>query len=97
MTYTNNPTGTGTQTSTKTFQPADIKKLVQSQGKAMIHDKEFVLKSPAATDHNLQEIVKDPSFSVKPVGGTAANGACEYELSAKGKSVKIKVDCNSCH
>jgi len=97
MTFTNNPTGTGTQTSTKTFQPADIKKLVQNQGKTTINNQEFVLKSPAATDHNLQEIVKDPSFSVKPVGGTASNGACELELSANGKSVKIKVDCNSCN
>jgi len=55
------------------------------------------LKSPAATDPKLQEIIKDPAFAVKPVGGAAANGECEYEVSANGKSVKIKLDCKSCN
>lgn len=93
MTFTNNPTGT--QTQAKNIQAGDIKKLVQNQGKTTIGEKEFCLKSPASTDHNLQEIVKDPALTVKPVNGAAANGECEYELSANGKSVKIKIDCKN--
>jgi hypothetical protein len=95
MTNTYNPTGT--QTDTKTIQASDIKSLIQRQGKATINDKEVTLKSPAASDPKLQEIVKDPSFSVKPVGTTSANGEREFELSANGKTVKIKIDCKSCH
>jgi len=95
MTNTYNPTGN--QTETKTIQASDIKSLIQRQGKATINDKEFTLKSPVASDPKLQEIIKDPSLSVKPVGSPAANGEREYELSANGKSVKIKIDCKSCH
>ena len=91
MTFINNTTGT--QTQTKNIQASDIKNLIQRQGKATIGDKEFSLKSPAVTDPKLQEIVKDPALTVKPVNGAAANGECEYELSANGKSVKIKIDC----
>lgn len=93
MTSTNNPVGTGTQTPTKTFQASDIKSIIQGQGKATIGGKEFVLKHPASTDPKLQEIVKDTALSVKLIGSPAANGECEYELSANGKSVNIKVDC----
>ena len=95
MTTTYNPTGT--QAETKTFQASDIKSLIQKQGKATINNKEFVLKSPASSDPKLQEIVKDPSLSVKAVGTAGANGEREYELTANGKSVKIKVDCKTCH
>lgn len=91
MTNTYNPTGTGTQTQAK-FQPSDIKSLVQRQGRATINDKEVVLKSPAASDPKLQEIIKDPSLAVKATGSASANGETEYELSANGKSVKIKID-----
>ena len=97
MSNTYNPTGTGTQTQAKNFQPSDIKSLVQRQGRATINDKEVILKSPAASDPKLQEIVKDPSLSVKPTGSAGANGETEYELSANGKSVKIKIDCKNCH
>ena len=93
MTFPNNPT----ETHTKNIQASDIKNLIQKQGKLTINNKEFVLKSPAATDPKLQEIIKDPAFAVKPVGGAAANGECEYEVSANGKSVKIKLDCKSCN
>lgn len=95
MTNTYNPTGT--QTDTKTIQASDIKSLIQRQGKATINDKEVILTSPAASDPKLQEIVKDPSFTVKPVGSAPAHGEREFELSANGKSVKIKIDCKSCH
>jgi hypothetical protein len=96
MTSTYNPTGTD-QTSAKAIQASDIKSLIQRQGKATINDKEVVLKSPAATDPKLQEIIKDPALTVKAVGSPGANGEREYELTANGKSVKIKVDCKSCH
>lgn len=96
MTNTYNQTGTGTQTQAKTFQASDIKTLIQQQGKATIGTQAFTLTSPASTDPKLQEIVKDPSFSVKTVGSQSSNGECEYELSANGKSVKIKVDCKKC-
>ena len=95
MTHTNDPTNN--QTHTCTIQPSDIKNLIQQQGKLTINNKEFVLKSPTVTDPKLQEIVKDPAFSVKPVGDAAPNGECEYEVSANGKSVKIKLDCKSCN
>jgi hypothetical protein len=94
MTFTNN--STGCQTETKNIQASDIKNLIQNQGKATVGDKEFCLKSPSATDPKLQEIVKDPALTVKPVNGAAANGECEYELNANGKSVKIKIDCKTC-
>ena len=96
MTYSNDTTGTGTQNQTKNIQASDIKKLIQNHGKATIEGKEFSLKSPAATDPKLQEIIKDPALTVKPINGAAANGECEYDLSANGKSVKIKIDCKSC-
>ena len=84
---------TGTHTHTKTFQPSEIKTLIQNQGKATFGNQEFVLKSPAWTDANLGEIIKDPSFSVKTSSATTANGGCEYELNSNGKTVKISVDC----
>ncbi|MBA3814640.1 MAG: hypothetical protein H0X26_09230 [Alphaproteobacteria bacterium] len=80
----------------KTFQASDIKALIQKQGKTTIGDKEVTLKAPSATDPKLQEIIKDPSFTVKPVGNPSSNGECEYDLTANGQSVKIKVDCKSC-
>ena len=95
MTNPYNPTEN--QAQTRTIQASDIKALIQKQGKTTIDDKEFVLKSPAASDPKLQEIVKDPSLTVKSINGAAANGECEYELSAHGKSVKIKIDCKKCH
>lgn len=87
MTKTDNP-------NTKTFQAHEIKSLIQRQGRATIGDQEVVLKHPAHTDPKLQEIVNDPTLSVKPIGSPAPNGECEYELSANGKTVKIKVECN---
>jgi len=94
MTDTYNPEGT--QAQTKTIQVSDIKSLIQREGKATLNDKELILKSPAPTDPKLQEIIKDPALSIKPVGSATANGECEYELNANGKSVKIKVACKSC-
>ena len=84
---------TGTQTQSKSFQPSEIKTLIQNQGKATFGDQDFVLKSPVSTDATLQEIIRDPSFTVKTSSPTSVNGECEYELKANGKSVKIKVNC----
>ncbi len=95
MTNPYNPAGT--QSQAKNIQASDIKSLIQGQGRAKIGDKELVLKSPASTDPKLQEIIKEPALSIKPVNGAAANGECEYELSANGKSLKIKVDCSKCN
>ena len=86
---------TGTQTHTQSIHASDIKNLVRRQGKAIIGDQEFTLKDPAATDPKLQSIVNDPTLSVKPINTATANGQCEYELSANGKTVKIKVDCKT--
>lgn len=94
MTFANNQTGA--QTQAKNIQASDIKKLIQNHGKATVGEKEYYLKSPAATDPKLQEILKDPALTVKSVNGDTANGECEYDLSANGKSVKIKIDCKSC-
>lgn len=87
---------TGKQTHAKTFQASDIKNLVRQQGRATIGDQECTLKDPAASDPKLQAIINDPALSVKPIGNASGNGQCEYELSANGKSVKIKVDSKEC-
>lgn len=99
MTSTFNTTGTGAGggTQARTFQPSDIKSLVQKQGRATINDREIVLKSPAATDPKLQEIVKDPALSVRALSSTSTNGESEYELSANGKSVKIRINSKNTH
>ncbi len=99
-TMTNTPYTPNTQGNTNqrqnTFQAADIKALIQKQGKATIGDKEITLKTPAATDPKLQEIIKDPSFAIKPVGNPTSTGESEYDVSANGKSIKIKIDCKNC-
>ena len=87
MTTTYNPTGT--QTQTKTIQASDIKALIQKHGKTTVGTQEITLTTPSATDANLQTIINDPTFTAKPI--TNANGQAEYEVSAKGKSVKIRV------
>ena len=83
---------TGTQTQPKSIQASDIKNLIQRQGKTTIGNRVFTLKHPASTDPKLQAIINDPSVSVTPIGNATTNGQCEYELSANGKTVKIKVD-----
>ena len=95
MSNTYNPTGT--QSHAKTIQPSDIKSLIQKQGKATIDEQELTLKSPALNDAKLQEIIKDPALSIKATSNPSANGEREFELSANGKSVKIKIDCKNCH
>lgn len=87
MTDRFNPTEN--QTQKQTIQPNDIKALIQKQGKAKIGNQEFTLQQPAATDRELQNIINDPSLSVRAINHS--NGQAEYELSAKGRSVKIKI------
>jgi len=79
-------------TNPKIIQKSEIKDLIQRRGKLTTGDRELVLKSPVSTDPKLQEIINDPDLSVKPVGSPAANGENEYELTANGKSIKIKFD-----
>lgn len=98
MTYNTTGTGTGTGTTTgTTIQASDIKSLIQKQGKTTINGKEFVLKSPLSTDTKLQQIINAQNFSVKSVGAPSSNGDAEYELSANGQSVKIKVNAQKTH
>jgi hypothetical protein len=81
-----------TQAVTKNIQAADIKALIQKQGKASIAGTEVTLKSPAATDSRLLEIIQNPAFSVKPIVGAApSTNEAEYDVTANGKSVKIKL------
>jgi hypothetical protein len=89
--YTPNTQG-GANQPQRQFQPADIKALIQKQGKTIIGNQEITLKTPSHTDPKLQEIIKDPSFSVRPIGNPTPAGEYEYDLSANGQSVKIKVD-----
>lgn len=80
----------------KHLQAGDFKSLIQNQGKATIGENKFELQSPTHDDANLQTIVKDPAFTVKPMGSTPVKGeTCSYELSAGqgGKSVKATVSC----
>ena len=98
MTHPSNPcTSTGEKAHAKTISANDIKNLIQKQGNATIENCEFVLKNPAFADPKLQAIIIDPALTVKSVGTPAANGECEYELNANGKSVKIKVECKKCN
>ena len=86
-------TQTGT---TQHIQAADIKALVQKQGRTNIAGTEVTLKSPSATDSKLLEIIQNPAFSVKPIGGgTTSNNEAEYDVTAGGKSIKIKLGFKS--
>lgn len=84
---------TGTQTHTPTIHPSDVKALIQKQGKIVLGNKELTLKAPLASDPKLQAIVNDPSFAVKPL--KSVNGQGEYELTAQGKSLNIKIDAKT--
>lgn len=95
MTTTTNTPRDQQNQNTRNFQPNDIKGLIQRQGRAIIDDKEIVLKSPAVSDPKLQEIIKDPTLAVNPVTTNPENGEREYELTANGKSVNIKIDCRN--
>lgn len=83
-------------TNPKHLQPGDFKNLIQNQGKVTIGEYRFELQTPAPTDANLQTIVKDPAFTVKPIGSAPIKGeSSSYELSAGhgGKSIKATISC----
>ena len=94
MTNTYNPTGTQTS-GTKKIQPSDIKALIQRQGKTTIGNQEFTLRDPQANDPKLQAIANDPSLTIKSI--KSANGQAELEVSARDKTLKIKVDVKTIH
>lgn len=89
MTNPYNPAGTQAS-GAKNIQPSDIKALIQRQGKATIGNQEFTLRDPQASDPKLQAIANDPSLTVKPI--KSANGQAEFEVTAKDKTLKIKID-----
>lgn len=75
------------------IQPNDIKAIIQKQGKTKIGNEEFTLQQPSATDRELQEIINDPSVTIKKIN--ESKDKREYELNAKGKTIKIKIDVKS--
>ncbi len=77
----------------KTLQTSDIVALVQNRGKVTLNGKELVLKSPSLTDSTLQEIVNEPTLSIKPLGTPTKNGECEFELRSSKRVLKIKINC----
>jgi len=85
-----------TDNRSKDIQTSHIKDLVQRQGKSTVGDTSIQLKSPAFNDPHLQTIINDPTVSIKPVGKQTPEGNSEYELSANGKSVKVKISCTNC-
>ena len=91
-----NTSGTTTNNAAKTFKASEIKSIVQGNGKTTVGDRDCVLKHPASSDPKLQEIVNNPALTVKSVGSPSAQGECEYELSAEGKTVNIKFDTKKC-
>ena len=76
----------------KNFQAADIKNLIQHQGKLVqTGGTEIVLKTPSSTDPVLLSIIKDPKFTAKAIGTPSSEGLATYEVSGNGKKAQIKV------
>jgi hypothetical protein len=75
------------------FKPADIKSLVQQQGKATEGDKEFTLRDPSPADPTLQALINDPDLEIKSIGSQTKGGEMYYDLRANGKQVRVKVTC----
>jgi len=71
--------------------PQDIKTLVQSQGKMIEGNREFILKEPALTDAHLQVMLNDPYLEVKPIGNQTKNGEMYYDLKGDGRQIRIKI------
>lgn len=74
-----------------TLQANDIKKLVQNQGKANCAGRDCVLKNPTHNDAQLQSIIKDPSFTAKPIGTPNEKGEWSYQLTSGDKSLKVTI------
>jgi hypothetical protein len=76
----------------KNFQAADIKTLIQHQGKlTQAGGTQIVLKNPSSTDPVLLSIIKDPKFTAKVVGAPSSEGLATFEVSGNGKTAKIQV------
>jgi hypothetical protein len=75
----------------KAWQASEFKNLIQNQGKAKIAGQEWELNNPSYNDANLQTIIKDPRFTVKPIGTQNPNGQWTYELLGNGKSTKVTI------
>ena len=89
-------TQTSSTSSLKNIQAADIRTLVQHQGKiTQAGGTQIILKTPSSTDPVLLAIIKDPKFTAKAVGTPSAEGTATYEVSGNGKTAKIQVSGTS--
>lgn len=85
-------TQTSNTSSLTNIQAADIKTLVQHQGKlTQASGTQIVLKTPSSTDPVLLSIIKDPKFTAKVVGTPSTEGYATFEVSGNGKTAKIQV------
>ena len=76
----------------KNIQAADIKSLIQHQGKyTQAGGTQIVLKTPSSTDPVLLSIINDPKFTAKAVGTPSTEGYATFEVSGNGKTAKIQV------
>lgn len=78
------------QTEYANIKPADIKALIQRQGRTTIGNQEIILKNPQATDPKLQAIINDPSLIVRSIRREGEREA-EIELGARDKTIKLRV------
>lgn len=89
---TNMTLQTHTNTLFKNFHAAEIKSLIQSQGKlSQAGGAQIVLKTPSSTDPVVLSIIKDPKFTAKVIGTPTQEGAATFEIAGNGKKAKIQV------
>jgi len=83
------------QTRLHNIQPKDIKDLIIHHGKIKESKKELTLKDPLPTNPHLNAIISDPYFEVKSIDRTAKGNEHYYDVSSKGRSVRVKISCKT--
>ena len=67
-----------------TLKSTDIAQMLKNNGTVKVGNEEFAFKN--ANDPKLRELSTERDIEVKPIGGSASNGECQYELRASGKT-----------
>lgn len=70
---------------------SDIIALVQNNGKVILNKKEFILKNPSYNDRILQQIITEPTLTIRPLGKPTKTGEFDYELKSIKRMVNIKI------
>lgn len=76
------------------FKPADVKSLIQQEGKAVEGNLEFTLKGISPQDPTLQAIINDPYFEVRPIEKHTKSEEVYYDLKTLDRQVRIRVICH---